>query len=88
MFIQNQISHLINHRNVIETEIDNADEMLFVVAYVRENGVDVILDRIKEVLPSFLWVKAKQWSRMWYKSLFLWRYSNERYRVVYSTFGA
>ncbi len=40
------------------------------------------------VLPSFLWVKAKQWSRMWYKSLFLWRYSNERYRVVYSTFGA
>ena len=48
MFIQNQISHLINHRNVIETEIDNADEMLFVVAYVRENGVDVILDRIKD----------------------------------------
>ena len=42
----------------------------------------------RKVLPSFLWVKAKQWSRMWYKSLFLWRYSNERYRVVYSTFGA
>ena len=38
------------------------------------------------VLLSFLWVKAKQWSKMWYKSIFLWRYSNERYRIVYSAF--
>lgn len=47
MFVQNQISHLDNHQDVITAEIDNADEMLFVVAYVRENGVDVILDKIK-----------------------------------------
>ncbi|KAF3980235.1 MAG: NgoFVII family restriction endonuclease [Methylococcales symbiont of Iophon sp. n. MRB-2018] len=46
MFIQNQISHLTNHQDIITTEIDNADEMLFVVAYVRENGVDIILDKI------------------------------------------
>ncbi len=52
-------------------------------------GRRALNERLKSlVLPSFLWVKAKQWSRMWYKSLFLWRYSNERYRVVYSTFGA
>ncbi len=48
MFIQNQISHLGNHRKVIETQIDDANQLLFVVAYVRENGVDVILDRIKD----------------------------------------
>ena len=47
MFIQNQVSHLKNHRDIITTEIDNADEILFVVAYVRENGVDIILDKIK-----------------------------------------
>ncbi len=45
MFIQNQISHLTNHKDIITAEIDNADEMLFVVAYVRENGVDIILDK-------------------------------------------
>ncbi len=48
MFIQNQISHLINHQDIITAEIENADEMLFVVAYVRENGVDVILDKMKD----------------------------------------
>lgn len=48
MFIQNQINHLINHNNIIAKEIDDADEMLFVVAYVRENGVDIILDKIKD----------------------------------------
>ncbi len=47
MFVQNQISHLDSHQDVITAEIDNADEMLFVVAYVRENGVDIILDKIK-----------------------------------------
>jgi HKD family nuclease len=47
MFVQNQISHLANHENIITNEIDNADEILFVVAYVRENGVDVILDKMK-----------------------------------------
>lgn len=47
MFIQNQVSNLINHKDIITSEIDNADEMLFVVAYVRENGVDIILDKIK-----------------------------------------
>lgn len=48
MFIQNQISNLANHRNIITSEIDDADEMLFVVAYVRENGVDIILDKIRD----------------------------------------
>ncbi len=48
MFVQNQISHLSNHKDVIATEIENADEMLFIVAYVRENGVDIILDKIKD----------------------------------------
>ncbi len=47
MFVQNQISHLDNHQDIITNEIDNADKMLFVVAYVRENGVDVILDKTK-----------------------------------------
>ncbi len=47
MFIQNQISSLTNHQDIITYEIDNADEMLFVVAYVRENGVDIILDKIR-----------------------------------------
>lgn len=48
MFIQNQVIDLGNHQDVITAEIDNADQMLFVVAYVRENGVDVILDKIKD----------------------------------------
>ena len=30
-----------------------------------------------KVLLSFLWVKAKQCSKMWCKYIFLWRYSNE-----------
>lgn len=47
MFVQNQISHLRNHKDVIISEMTAASEMLFVVAYVRENGVDVILDKIK-----------------------------------------
>ena len=48
MFVQNQIVHLNNHQDVITAEIDKADEMLFVVAYVRENGVDIILEKIKD----------------------------------------
>ena len=48
MFIQNQISPLDNHKNVIVDEIDRASELRFVVAYVRENGVDIILDKIKD----------------------------------------
>ena len=48
MFVQNQIVHLNNHHDVITAEIDKADEMLFVVAYVRENGVDIILEKIKD----------------------------------------
>lgn len=47
MFIQNQIDHLNNHEDIIAAEIESADKMLFVVAYVRENGVDRILDKIK-----------------------------------------
>ncbi len=47
MFVQNQISHLSNHRDIITAEIDGADEILFIVAYVRENGVDILLDKIK-----------------------------------------
>ena len=47
MFVQNQISYLNNHKKVIIDEIKKANEMLFVVAYVRENGVDVILEKIK-----------------------------------------
>lgn len=47
MFVQNQISHLANHKDVIMAEIDKAEKMLFVVAYVRESGVDTILDKIK-----------------------------------------
>ena len=47
MFVENQISSLNNHKNVIIAEIEKADEALFVVAYVRENGVDVILNHIK-----------------------------------------
>ena len=47
MFVQNQITHLINHKDVIISEMTAASEMLFVVAYVRENGVDVILKQIK-----------------------------------------
>lgn len=54
MFIQNQISHLNNHQEIITSEIDNADEMLFVVAYVRENGVDVILDKMKNKSAKLL----------------------------------
>ncbi len=48
MFVQNQIRHLNNHKDVIIAEMQKADQMLFVVAYVRENGVDVILEKIKD----------------------------------------
>ena len=47
MFIQNQISHLDNHKSVITAEIERSNEILLVVAYVRENGVDLILENIK-----------------------------------------
>lgn len=54
MFIQNQISHLRNHKDIITTELKNAEEVLLVVAYVRENGVDVILDNIKNKSTKLL----------------------------------
>ena len=47
MFVQNQVSQLGNHHDVITSEIEKATQMVFVVAYVRENGVDAILDKIK-----------------------------------------
>lgn len=46
MFIQNQFSFSTNHLDVILGEINNADELLFIVAYVKENGVDIILDKV------------------------------------------
>lgn len=54
MFVQNQVRHLINHQDVIVAEIEKATQLLFVVAYVRENGVDVILDKIKNKTVQLL----------------------------------
>lgn len=47
MFIQNQILSLPNHKKIIIDEINNANKIILVVAYVRENGVDIILDKVK-----------------------------------------
>lgn len=46
MFVQNQIGSFDDHRKVITTEIENAAKVLLMVAYVRENGVDLIVDKI------------------------------------------
>jgi HKD family nuclease len=48
MFVQNQISHLPSHYEVISEELENADEVLLIVSYVRNNGVDAIIDKIKD----------------------------------------
>ncbi len=47
MFIQNQINSLDNHKDIIAAEIDKANEVRLVIAYIKENGVDIILDKIK-----------------------------------------
>ncbi len=43
MFIQNQIEHLPNHFEIVKNEFENSDEILLIVSYVRNNGVDSIL---------------------------------------------
>ena len=47
MFVQNQIADLPNHFDVIQKQADESKEIRLIVAYVRENGVDIILDKIK-----------------------------------------
>lgn len=47
MFVQNQIKDLDNHQKVIMDTLSEASEARFVVAYVKENGVDMILDGLK-----------------------------------------
>ncbi len=47
MFIQNQINHLPNHFEIIKNELSNASEILLIVSYVRNNGVDDIYEIIK-----------------------------------------
>lgn len=47
MFVQNQGDISSSHKDIIIAEIERAGELLFVVAYVRENGVDMILENIK-----------------------------------------
>ena len=48
MLVENQMPSSKNHKDVVINEIAKADKMLLVVAYVRENGVDVILKHIKD----------------------------------------
>ncbi len=47
MFVQNQIQDLTNHKAAISDAFDRAGEARLIVAYVRENGVDMILDDIR-----------------------------------------
>ena len=47
MFVQNQISSLPNHQDIISAQTASSDEIIVFVAYVRENGVGVILEHIK-----------------------------------------
>ena len=47
MFVQNQIADLPNHFDVIQKQANESKEIRLIVAYVRENGVDIILDKIK-----------------------------------------
>ena len=54
MFVQNQIKDLDNHRAVIADALTQSDEACFVVAYVRENGVDMILENIGDTPAKLL----------------------------------
>ncbi|MCH9844304.1 MAG: phospholipase D family protein [Alphaproteobacteria bacterium] len=47
MFVQNQIKSFQNHGEVIANAMADADEIICVVAYVRENGVDAVLSQIQ-----------------------------------------
>ena len=47
MFVQNQIRGLPNHQSVIAAEAKQASEVVLAVAYVKENGVDMVLDGLK-----------------------------------------
>lgn len=57
MLVQNQISGLKNHKTAVQESLGAADEILLMVAYVREKGVNMILDCLKgkptKVLCSF-----------------------------------
>ena len=46
MFVQNQINASGNHKHVIITQMDWADEMRLAVAYIRDSGVDMVLKKI------------------------------------------
>lgn len=45
MFIQNQLGASDNHRRIILSELEKAEELLFAVAYVKESGVNAILEK-------------------------------------------
>ena len=47
MFVQNQIGDLPDHKTVITDALSRAGEVRFVVAYVKENGVNMILDSVR-----------------------------------------
>lgn len=47
MFVQNQIRDLPDHKTVVAEELARSDEARLVIAYIKENGVDMILEELR-----------------------------------------
>ena len=54
MFVQNQIADLNNHKTVIANALAQSDEARFVVAYVKESGVNMILENMQNKSAKLL----------------------------------